>query len=122
MKQAITNKTRKTVLHANPRWAFTALQQSLGLMFRRPGPDDCLIFLFLPARRVRFHMWFVFGPIDMVALDGKGNVIALKERFAPFAFWMPGINASAVLELPLGTIARTKTAVGDVMALPPRPA
>jgi uncharacterized protein len=117
-KDLVRNITRSAVLHQTPRFAVSTVEQVRGLMFKRPAAGDCLIFLFLPARKVRFHMWFVFGSIDIIALDGKGVVIALKERFAPWMFWSPGVNASAVIELPVGTIARTKTAIGDKIAFP----
>ena len=65
-------------------------------------------------------MFFVFGSIDVIALDGTGAVVALKERFWPWTIWHPGVRASAVVELPVGTIARTKTAVGDIVVLPLR--
>ena len=64
------------------------------------------------------HMWFVFGSIDVLALDGTGKVVALKERFRPWAFWSTGMPVSAVVELPVGTIERTKTSIGDNIALP----
>ena len=117
---AIRNLTRGTTLHERPRWALTPWQQARGLLFRRPR-DDAIIFLFLPARPVTLHMWFVFGPIDVLALDGTGRVVALKERFLPWAFWRTGAAVSTVLELPDGTIARTRTNVGDVIGLPQPP-
>jgi uncharacterized protein len=117
MDAAIVNKTRGVTLHSNPEWALTTAQQAKGFMFRRPR-DACIIFLFLPQRRVGLHMWFVWGAIDVLALDGTGKVLALKKRFLPFAFWYPGVDASAVVELPAGTIERTRTALGDTVVLP----
>jgi uncharacterized membrane protein (UPF0127 family) len=115
---AILNRTRGTLLFERPRWALTVWQQARGLMFRKPGPKDCIIFLFLPSRPVSFHMFFVFEPIDIIALDGTGKVIALRENFRPWTMWRPGLDASAVVELPAGTIAKSGTAVGDVIELP----
>ena len=89
-------------------------------MFARPG-NRCKIFLFMPARKVKLHMWFVRGPIDVLALDGKGTVVALKKDFRPWQYWSPGVTASAVIELPAGTIERTGTAVGDTIRLPQPP-
>jgi uncharacterized membrane protein (UPF0127 family) len=64
-------------------------------------------------------MWFVFGPIDVVALDGRGMVIALKERFRPWTMWSSKVPVSCVIELPVGTVSKTKTRVGDRIILPP---
>jgi len=118
----IRNRTRAgALLHARPRWALTRRQQAHGLMFRRPGPGDCVIFPLLPAQVARLHMWFVFGPIDVVCLDGRGTVVALKERFRPWTFWSSGVPVSCAIELPAGTVARTGTRVGDCVVLPPPP-
>jgi hypothetical protein len=111
---SVVNATRKQVLHGAPEVADTHLRQGLGFMFQRPK-DRCIVFLFLPARTVRMHMCFVFGAIDILALDGTGKVIAMRERFSPFTFWHPRVVASCVVELPVGTIARTGTRMGDTV-------
>jgi uncharacterized membrane protein (UPF0127 family) len=116
----IANATRGTILHENPEWALSLWQQSRGFMFSRPG-GRALIFLFLPARIVRLHMLFVLGSIDVIALDGTGKTIALKENFSPWSLWSSGAAASAILELPEGAIARTGTRIGDKITLPQPP-
>ena len=108
----ILNRTRKVVLHANAKMLTSMFQQARGFMFRRPG-DDALIFLFMPARFEAVHMFFVFGPLDVIALDGQGRVLALKEMLRPWRMWNPGVKMSAMIELPAGTLRRTGTAVGD---------
>jgi len=115
----IINRTRNAVLHDNPRWCLSARSQARGLMFTKPGPRDCLIFPFLPSRVARLHMWFVFAPIDIACLDGKGFVVAIKERFRPWTSWSSKVPVSCVLELPVETIALTRTRVGDRIILPP---
>jgi uncharacterized protein len=117
MQNTVMNLTRRCVLHEHPRIAASFMEQAKGLMFTRPT-NDCLIFPFLPARRVSMHMWFVFGPIDILALDGQGKVVALRKDFRPWTLWVPGVFASAVVELPAGTIARTGTAIGDRVSVP----
>jgi uncharacterized membrane protein (UPF0127 family) len=119
----VRNVTRKIVLHNKSRIARDMFTQGVGLMFRRPGPDDCLVFVFSPPQPVRFHMMFVFGPIDILALDETGKILALKKDFASWTLWNPRVQtgirkgelviASTVVELPPGTIARTGTKVGD---------
>lgn len=113
----IINRTRNAVLHDRPAWALTAWEKARGFMFRRPA-GDAIIFLFMPAQVVRLHMWFVFGPIDVLGLDGTGRVVALKQDFRPWSFWSTGTPVSAVVELPAGTLARTGTQEGDHVALP----
>lgn len=66
-------------------------------------------------------MFFVFGPLDIIALDGKGTVIATREALRPWHVWKIGHHASAIVELPAGTISRTQTEVGDSISLPQIP-
>lgn len=113
----IVNETRQRVLHASPEWALTPWQQAKGFMFSSPG-ERALIFLFMPARRVALHMWFVFGPIDVLALDGTGRVVELRENFRPWSLWRTHGEVSAIAELPAGTISGTGTTVGDRIELP----
>lgn len=63
--------------------------QSLGLMFRRPRPDTVYVFDFGRPVQHRFHMWFVFAPIDVHFLDGKGIVVDRKRGFTPFSTYRP---------------------------------
>lgn len=116
----IRNETRNCILHESPEWALTKWQQARGFMFSTPG-DRAKIFLFMPVRRVSLHMLFVFGPIDVLVLDGAGKVSAMNEGFRPWTLWDAKIKGSAVVELPAGTIARTKTRVGDLIKLPTPP-
>ncbi|MDD9952778.1 MAG: DUF192 domain-containing protein [Candidatus Woesearchaeota archaeon] len=111
------NKSKETVLHENPRWATSVWQLAKGFMFTAPK-NDALIMVFSSPQEVRLHMLFVFAPIDVIALNESGKVIAIKEEFKPWTFWHPGVKASAVLELPAGTIARSRTEVGDTIQLP----
>lgn len=116
----IVNLTREAVLHTDPEWALSRWKQALGFIGRRPG-RNAIVMLFMPARRERIHMFFVRGPIDLVALDGQGRVIALRERLRPWQQWTPDVRMSALLELPEGTIARTRTQLDDRVQLPQPP-
>ena len=117
----IINQTKRVTLHDHPRWCLSDWSQMLGLMFTKPGAHHCLIFPFLPSRVARLHMWFVFAPIDIVCLDGKGLVVALKEDFRPWTYWSSETHVSCVIELPHGTIRRTSTRTGDRVILPRPP-
>lgn len=108
----ITNRTRRIVLHEQAQVLTSILQQARGFMFQRPR-SKALIFLFMPARFEAVHMFFVFGPLDILVLDGEGHVLALQEELRPWRIWNPKVKMSAMLELPAGTIRRTGTAIGD---------
>lgn len=113
----LVNKTRGTMLHRNPLWARSFLQMATGLMFRKPR-DECLVFIFMPPRREVITMWFVFGSIDVIALDGQGRVLAQRSDLRPWRLWDVKHRASAIIELPAGTIVRSKTRIGDHILLP----
>lgn len=61
------------------------------------------------------HMMFVFMPIDVIWCDEKKKVVALAEQVKPFGFASPKRNCSFIIEVPKGTIARTKTKIGDTL-------
>lgn len=78
-----------------------------GLLFQ-PIPKP--IFL-----RTRFgiHTFFLKFPIDVLILDEKNRIVAIKQNLKPFRlfFWNP--TYSRVLELPPGTIHALKLHPGD---------
>jgi uncharacterized protein len=60
-------------------------------------------------------MFFMRFAIDAVFVDPAGRVVRAAERLGP---WTPVTWARGgrdVLELPAGTIARTRTQAGDVI-------
>jgi len=61
------------------------------------------------------HMWFMRFPIDVIFLDGKNRVVGLRRNIKPWgmAWSWRGVKT---LELPIGTIAATRTQVGDIVA------
>ena len=87
----------------------------MGLMGRRelaPGHG-----LFLPGNGI--HMFFMRFPIDAVFLakptnGGARRVVSVHRAVRPWIGLVPLIRgADGVLELPVGTIDATGTAVGD---------
>lgn len=60
-------------------------------------------------------MFFMRFAIDAVFVDRSGRVVRAAERIRP---WTPVVAARGgrdVLELPAGTVARTRTQAGDVI-------
>jgi uncharacterized membrane protein (UPF0127 family) len=58
-------------------------------------------------------------PIDVVYLDRSGRVVKARPDVKPFRLSAAFGGARSVLELPTGTIERTGTASGDVLAIEP---
>jgi uncharacterized membrane protein (UPF0127 family) len=59
------------------------------------------------------HMFFMKFPIDVVFLNKKNQVIAVRENLKPNRITRLYPRAVSVLELPAGTIEATATEVGD---------
>jgi len=114
------NLTRGTVLaesveHATGLWA-----KFKGLMGRPTLPAGAA--LWLPGSN-GIHMMFMRFPIDAVFLGqpdsaGERPVVSVHERLPAWRGLVPlAKGAHGVLELPIGTIAATGTAIGDRIAL-----
>ena len=105
---------------ANGLWA-----KFMGLMGRSgldPGTG-----LWLTGNGI--HMMFMRFPIDAVFLgapdaeqEGARPVLSVHRGLRAWTGLVPLVRgASGVLELPVGTIDRSGTAVGDLIALEPAP-
>lgn len=64
-----------------------------------------------PCRGV--HTLAMSFPIDVVYLDPEGTVVHLESNLRPWRFAPVRLQAASVLELPIGSIAATETALGD---------
>jgi hypothetical protein len=56
-------------------------------------------------------------PIDVVYLDRAGRVVHLEHNLQPWRFSPVRMQAASVLELPSHTVARTETALGDLVEI-----
>ncbi|MBI2523171.1 DUF192 domain-containing protein [Candidatus Woesearchaeota archaeon] len=107
----IKNATKELIIAKNVGICRNIFSKSLGLMFLiKPKP---LIFIFKKEKIIPLHMLFVFYPIDILFLNKNKIVAEIKENFKPFSFYTPKNKAQYVIELPQGTIKKTKTALGD---------
>ena len=83
-------------------------------MFRRrldAGEGLCL----RPCQSV--HTFWMFFPIDILFLDRNLTVLSMIENLRPFRVTWPRWQATSVVELAAGTVARTGLRVGDELAL-----
>lgn len=60
-------------------------------------------------------MFFVFHPIDVLWLGEDNRVVEALEWFRPFSVYTPCNKAVSVVEMPAGTIKKSKTRIGDVL-------
>jgi uncharacterized protein len=116
------NLTRTTVLADRLEVADRLWDRFMGLM-GRPDPGDGL---WLTGTN-GIHMMFMRFAIDAIFLgapdggvDGTRPVLSVHRGLRAWVGMVPLVRgASGVLELPVGTIARSGTAVGDRIALEP---
>ena len=111
----VRNTTRDVYLAENAGLATGLLSRGLGLMFRKALPDGSGLVL-MPEGQI--HMFFMRFPLDIVHADAQGTVQRIVRGIKP---WRVGPfvprKCRMVIELPAGTIERTGTVEGDVLAL-----
>ena len=112
----VINKTSRKTIAGSAKMCLSQMAKARGLMFSRPLKDRALIFVFRKQKRVALHMLFVFFPIDIMFLDEKQRVIELRESVKPFTTFIKSRKKVGwVVELPNGTIKRSKTKIGDLI-------
>lgn len=117
MIMSLINKTRKTIVAEKIRFCKNNLTKTIGLMFHKKLKNKALVFIFKREKIIPIHMLFVFYPIDVLFLDGNKKIVEIKENLKPFTFYMPKNKAKYILELPCGTVKKTKTTMGDAITL-----
>ena len=107
----IKNITKKALLSEDAEFCNNVFSKARGLMFSKKS--KALIFIFKKEKIVPLHMAFVFFPIDVLFLNKNKEIAEIKESLMPFAFYTPKKKAAYIIELPQGTVKRTKTELGD---------
>jgi uncharacterized membrane protein (UPF0127 family) len=113
LKIKVRNETRKTVVADAADVADTSAKRRTGLLkhTRLEAGEGLWI---RPCESV--HTFFMKFPIDLVYLDKR--LAVRKVRHAVPAWRLSAcLAAHSVLELPAGTVARTRTAVGDLLSM-----
>ena len=109
----VLNSTRNTVLGDQIRVADTSLSRLVGLLGKRklePGTG----LLIVPSQAI--HTVAMRFAIDVVFLDRGWRVLHLCPKMVPYRLTGIYWKARSVLELPVGVIAQTSTAVGDELS------
>jgi uncharacterized membrane protein (UPF0127 family) len=114
------NLTRDIALADELELAGSFWAKLMGLMGRASLPDGAG--LWLPGSP-SIHMLFMRFPIDCVFLgreesDGGRRVVGVRRELKPWTgvvWWVRG--GAGTLELPVGAIDRSGTAVGDRVAI-----
>lgn len=72
-------------------------------------PGEALVIT--PCQQI--HMFFMKFPIDVIFVDRSETVVGLVENIQPFAISPIVRNSYRAIEVPVGTIAQTRTCMGD---------
>jgi uncharacterized membrane protein (UPF0127 family) len=110
----VFNKTKQTFLANRVKIADSVLSRLVGLLGKRRLEPDSGLWIF-PSRGV--HTLGMLFAIDVVFLDRHLKAVALRERIRPFSVTPLYLNAESVLELPAGAISKSRTEVGDELAI-----
>ena len=107
------NRSRQTLLASACGVADSGWSRMKGLLGRsksqfRAGKGLWLV----PANSI--HTIGMAFPIDVAYLDKKGRVIHMYHSLPPFRVAAIKFKTHSILELPTGTLARTRTEVGDI--------
>ena len=107
----ITNVTKNKVIADNALEPKGFISQSIGLIgAKKPYP-------LILRTSLGIHTFGVRFPIDILVLDKGDSVVSVKESLAPFRIFVWNPKFSKVIELPAGTIKKTKTSVGDKLSV-----
>jgi uncharacterized membrane protein (UPF0127 family) len=106
----VYNETRQSFLSLHVTVADTFFTSLKGLVGKKTLKKDEGLWL-IPSKGI--HTLGVLFPIDLVYLDAHRKVIHLVEHLRPFRFAPIKAGCESVLELPIRTICRSDTRVGD---------
>ena len=109
----IVNKKKKAILAKKYKICKSFLSKTIGLIFSLK--PKTLLFIWQKEKIRNIHMILVFFPIDVLWLDRNKKVIDMRKRFMPFLITNTSKPAKYIIELPEGTIKKTKTEKEDLI-------
>jgi len=114
----VYNKTRQTFLATETAVADSYVLRLVGLLgktkqWAQPGRGLWIV----PSRGV--HTIGMLFPIDLIFLGKGKEVVHIEEHVRPFRISKVLWKASSVLELPVHTVYRSGTQVGDQLEIAP---
>ncbi|MGE5220654.1 MAG: DUF192 domain-containing protein [Chloroflexota bacterium] len=106
----VINLTKQTWLATKVRKADNFLTRLVGLLKRTTlGPEEAL--WLMPSKGI--HTVGMKFPIDVVFLSRANQVVGLISGMAPYRLSSVHLRSFSVLELPNGTIKKSRTEIGD---------
>ena len=114
----VYNKTRARFIATHARVADGYFSRLVGLLgttrrWARPGRGMWIV----PSHGV--HTIGMLYALDLVFLDRNYVVLDIEEHVRPFRISKVCFKSSSVLELPVHTVFRTETRIGDQLEISP---
>lgn len=110
----VINVTKKTWLATKVRKADNFLTRLVGLLKRTNlGPEEAL--WLIPSKGI--HTIGMKFPIDVVFLDKSNVVLGIISELVPYRISAVRLRGHSVLELPKGTLKKSRTEVGDQLEI-----
>ena len=110
----VINLTKKTWLATKVRKADNFLTRLVGLLKRTHlGPEEAL--WLMPSKGI--HTIGMKFPIDVVFLNREFYVLALISGMHPYRVSGVHMRGYSVIELPNGTIRKSRTEIGDQLEI-----
>jgi uncharacterized protein len=110
----VVNSTRQKILANQAKRETSFFGRALGLMFTKFLAPDCGLIL-APCSSI--HMFWMAYAIDAVFLDRNSRVVGLVQEIKPWRTSKIFLHATACVELPPGTIAKSDTRIGDTLII-----
>lgn len=118
MPLQIFNTTQQTVIALHAEKADTFSSRMKGLLNRDLLPSDEALII---TQCQSIHMFFMKFPIDVIFVDRKDRVVGwvknIKPNYLSPIYW----NASYAIELNVGVIEKSNTAIGDILEIKENP-
>jgi uncharacterized membrane protein (UPF0127 family) len=112
----VFNKTRNLPLITKGKIANTFWLRLRGLLGAAPLQEGEGLIL---VGEKSIHTLFMAFPIDVVYVDKHYNIIRIDPNMAPYRLGAFVSKSAYILEMPIGTIDRTSTQVGDQLEFEP---
>jgi uncharacterized membrane protein (UPF0127 family) len=110
----VRNLTRGTTLASEVQLADTPNARRVGLLKHDKLAPGQGLWIY-PTQGI--HTFGMRFPIDVLFIDRQMRVKRIYHKLAPFRLTSLVWSAQSVLELPSGSLADTKTAVGDELQI-----
>ncbi|KKT67368.1 MAG: hypothetical protein UW62_C0026G0009 [Candidatus Collierbacteria bacterium GW2011_GWB1_44_35] len=101
------NQTRNTLISSKCKIARSLVDRSLGLL-NSNNPRTLIFFT-----RWGIHTLFLSNPIDILLLNDDWEVVKMAKSLPPFKFFSYLPIYMIVIELPQGSLGKSKTTLGD---------